>query len=421
MTAPAEDNSDGAVLPPPGGSQAPASLQLGRLFHLGGLAALLLATYELARPTAESMFLSAHGAAALPWAWLGVAVGAALVSTAYARAVARYPLGVVIGAASSLSAALFVLLVFLRREGFPAAPFLTYVVKDLYIVVLLESLWAVANASWRLQHARWLYGLFPLFGSAGSLFGGQAAARLTERFGTENALLAVAPALIVFGWLARSLDAPTRVAGTDPVRLGAQLTRLARSRYLQLLAITIGLVQLVVAFVDAGFNARLESLGLTEDARTVAIAGVYQYTTWAAAGLQLLAGPLLAALGVTRILVGVPVLVMASLVGMATVGSWHVTAFAKVMGKALDYSLFRAAKELVYLPLEYAEKTEGKGLVDMLTYRVAKGAASALLLVLAAFGLSQATPWVAVGLGVLWTAAAIRLAAAYRSRVGDSP
>lgn len=389
-----------------------------RLARLGGLAALLLATYEMARPTVESMFLSTHGAAALPWAWLGVAAGAAMVSVAYARAVARRPVGVVLGAGSSLAAALLVGLVFARREGAPGAMFALYVLKDLYIVVLLEGLWAVANASWPVERARWLYGLFPLCGSAGSLLGSRAAAALATRYGTEAALLAVAPTLIVFGWLARSLDAPSRPSPT-PVSLSTQLKRLGSSRYLQLLAVTIGLVQLVVTCVDASFNQRLEAMALPEDERTVLIAGVYQTTTWAAAGLQLLAGPLIAAAGVTKVLVAVPLLVLLSLGALVSSSAWTVTAFAKTLGKALDYSVFRAAKELVYIPLEYAEKTEGKGLVDVLTYRVAKGGASGLLLAVGALGVTGATPWLALGLAALWLLATLRLASAYRARVAQ--
>ena len=54
------------------------------------------------------------------------------------------------------------------------------------------------------------------------------------------------------------------------------------------------------------------------------------------------------------------------------------TALTKVAGKCFDYSLFRAGKEMLYIPLGYAEKTRGKALVDIMTYRVAKGFASLL-------------------------------------------
>jgi ATP/ADP translocase len=71
-----------------------------------------------------------------------------------------------------------------------------------------------------------------------------------------------------------------------------------------------------------------------------------------------------------------------------------------VGSKVFDYSLFRAAKEILYLPLSYAEKTEGKAVVDVLTYRVSKAGASLLLLALAA---SAVTP-TALALLLAWLA-----------------
>ena len=46
----------------------------------------------------------------------------------------------------------------------------------------------------------------------------------------------------------------------------------------------------------------------------------------------------------------------------------------------MDYSLFRATKELLYLPLTHRERVEGKAVVDVLGYRIAKVAASAIVL-----------------------------------------
>ena len=41
---------------------------------LCALAFILLFGYAIARPSTESLFLEHHGAGALPWAWLGVAL-----------------------------------------------------------------------------------------------------------------------------------------------------------------------------------------------------------------------------------------------------------------------------------------------------------------------------------------------------------
>ena len=44
--------------------------------------------------------------------------------------------------------------------------------------------------------------------------------------------------------------------------------------------------------------------------------------------------------------------------------------------KCIDYSLFRAAKELLYIPLSYDAKYRTKGIIDVFAYRFGKGAAS---------------------------------------------
>jgi len=62
---------------------------------------------------------------------------------------------------------------------------------------------------------------------------------------------------------------------------------------------------------------------------------------------------------------------------------------AKVGSKCFDYSIFRVAKEILYIPLSRDEKTKGKALIDILTFRIAKGFSSLLLLFFAFFALSQ--------------------------------
>ena len=37
----------------------------------------------------------------------------------------------------------------------------------------------------------------------------------------------------------------------------------------------------------------------------------------------------------------------------------------KISSKTLDYSLLRGTKEILYIPLSRAEKTQGKGIIDI--------------------------------------------------------
>ena len=68
----------------------------------------------------------------------------------------------------------------------------------------------------------------------------------------------------------------------------------------------------------------------------------------------------------------------------------------------LEFSIFRASKEMLYIPLSRLEKTKGKALIDILIYRLSKGFSSVLLLTLAFFALSNYVLEVALALQIIW-------------------
>jgi AAA family ATP:ADP antiporter len=123
-------------------------------------------------------------------------------------------------------------------------------------------------------------------------------------------------------------------------------------------------------------------------------------------------------LGVTGTLLLIPLMLGGAIVAFVAAPAFLSMAVAKVVSKALDYSLFRAAKEMLYLPLSYAEQTQGKAVVDILTYRVAKGATSGLLLVLAMVGApAMAASVAALVLVVAWVAMTVAIVRRYSRRM----
>jgi AAA family ATP:ADP antiporter len=114
------------------------------------------------------------------------------------------------------------------------------------------------------------------------------------------------------------------------------------------------------------------------------------------------------------VLLGVPLVVATAVLALAAAPGLLVASVSKVTTKALDYSLSRVAKELCYLPLGYAEKTQGKALVDMIGYRVSKAGASLLLVAMAAAAIEGAVAAVAVAAALGWSAVAWQLGRAQR-------
>jgi AAA family ATP:ADP antiporter len=369
------------------------------------LAFVVLASYAIARPATESLFLETHGSARLPWVWLAVAASVSATVAVYRRACARVALPRLLTWALAISGAVLAVLLALRGVWDSGATFLLYCWKDVYVVVLVEILWSIANAVFALSTAKWAYGLFCAAGSLGGIVANLGVGSLSHAIGSANAPWAVLPVLFVAGlvgaWLApiwglSAPASPVRSAADEKGPSGAAIVR--GSRTLLLLLGLSACVQVAITLVDYQFNHTMERAFPHMDARTAAIGRVYATIDGASLLLQLATGAILRVVGVRATLLAVPFILGAAVAAFALSPRALTISIAKVVSKSFDYSLFRAAKEILYLPLSYAEKTQGKAVVDVMTYRVSKAGASLLLLALAG---ALVTP-ITISLLVAW-------------------
>ena len=178
----------------------------------------------------------------------------------------------------------------------------------------------------------------------------------------------------------------------------------------------IGTVQIVITLVDFSYNGAAVAAYPDQDELTAVLSRVNSVINVSAVALQLLTGPILKLVGVGAVLVAIPCLLGSSLLAYALAPQFVVLAVAKVASKSLDYFLFRAAKEILYIPLSYDEKTTGKAVVDMLTYRVAKGVASLTVLLLVLLSLVKLVGAATLVLVVVWIVLAVAIGRRYRRR-----
>jgi AAA family ATP:ADP antiporter len=179
----------------------------------------------------------------------------------------------------------------------------------------------------------------------------------------------------------------------------------------------IGSVQLVITLVDYQFNAVAEQTFTNEDELAATLGRVAAIINASAVVLQLATGPVLKLLGVGLTLIAIPVLLGGSLGTYLIAPHFAVLAVGKILSKCLDYSLFRAAKEILYIPLGHTEKTEGKAAVDMLTYRVAKGLASLTVLALVSLAIADLVGAITVVLIGGWIALSVSISRQHRARL----
>ena len=398
-----------------------------RVVCLCVLAYLLMFSYAIARPSAESLFLAVHDAAELPRVWILVAFAALGTVAVYNRFSTRHDLVTLYGAVCLISAAILSGLVLAWKAQLPGTSYVLYVWKDIYIVVLVEIFYSFANAVFPIQRARWYYGLFGAFGSIGGVSGNLAVGPLAQRVGTDDSLWAVLPALglswllcMVFARVIGARSLMRQVEGsTDskPPRLGEGLAVLRGSSYLLLMLGLIAVVQVAITLIDYQFNGIVEASFPGTDERTGVIGKVYAAVNAGTLLGHALVGPMLRLLAVPGTLLAVPVALAATVVAFAVNPAFGTMAAAKVASKVFDYTIFRAAKELLYIPLSYVEKTRGKAVVDMLTYRVAKGGASLLLLLLAAVVTQALVTGLTLAAILIWLTITVAIVIRFRQRV----
>jgi ATP/ADP translocase len=306
-----------------------------------------------------------------------------------------------------ISAALLVACLLAYREGFTESLFFLYIWKEIYVVVLIEIFWSFSDVVFSIKNARLVYGLLLVLGSLGGLVGNKLVGPLAQLVGTANAVWWVLP-LLMLCWLISVLFA--RSAGeTVPrkrekhkSRLFESLHVVKQSRYLVPLLFLVTVIQIATTMIDYEFNAVIQQNYIDDDARTAILGDTHAFIDFIAICLQLFTAPVLLFLGVGKTLLSIPLLVGLAVLSFLAWPQLITMMIAKITSKCFDYSIFRAAKEILYIPLNHAEKTQGKGLIDILVYRIAKGASSLLILGLIYFNLSSIVMQVTLVFLLIW-------------------
>ena len=154
-----------------------------------------------------------------------------------------------------------------------------------------------------------------------------------------------------------------------------------------------------------------------EDQLTVVNGAVYGATSIATVALNSVCGPILRLAGVPLTLLAIPFLLAAGILIYRAAPRVLTVAAVKVASKCFDYTIFRAAKEILYIPLSHEEKTNGKSIVDIVTYRVAKGGAAALVLLLQALSLVVLVTPAALALTLAWLVITVVIVRRFRRLV----
>ena len=409
------------------------------------IAGLILFSYSAARGPSESLFLAYHDRSLLPGLWIEMGLAAGVLVAIYNRLLNYLSLYRLFHLSFITSGVVFLYLLSNLQGGevahertfevlgflFPIGPVtLLRIWCDLYIVLLVETFWSLSNLHFSLKSATLIYGFLGLAGSFGSMGGNMLTALYAERWGTVNLIGLTIPSCFVMSlclWpLGQSFhqsksttdpsskstlpsesehqEAPSTRHSKASASFVEGIRVISRSKYLPWLLLLVLSSQVAVTLIDYQYKGMLQEYYPELNDRSAIQGWIYLSIDIGSVAMQLLTGLCLTIFGVGATLFSIPLLLFTLCFIPIFIPAFFVIAAGKSASKFLTYSIFKSAKELVYLPLSYEEQTQGKALIDIMIYRQAKLIASVALILaeLLGQGDTQSTGWFTVASIFIW-------------------
>ncbi len=370
---------------------------------LGGTLALFCVTfiYAICRPISNSFFVSTYGSKFYPYAWLAVVPFNYLAVSLFNRFVSKIGclriFFIIIGLIISLD-----LFAAFLIDKFHSLPFIYYVWKEIYILLLFHQTWAVIHSAVDVKRSKYLYGVFFSFGGLGGLLGSGIVMGCTSSITSGPLLLASIPACLFLTYLYTKM---VRVAGAvaksqqvSDVKTASQISLrhginlIMRSPLLFCILGIVVFMQLATALIDYQFYTHLGKAFATTDLRTQYSATAFTIINAVKFPLQLFGAYLLIKfIGVRRTHLVSPIILAGHTLAFLFFPTFAVISASFISLKTLDFSIFGISKESLYVKLTPEEKFQAKSVIDIFAYRSAKAIGSFLII---GFSASQLVNWV---------------------------
>ncbi len=369
----------------------------------------LLTSYYILRPIRDDRGIAA-GVGNLKWLFTATFVSMLVVTPVWSALLARVPRAKLLPIAYRffLANLLVFYVLFQRDDTKVMAAKVFFVWLSVFNYLAVSVFWSFMADIFRPEQGRRLFGFIAAGGSAGAILGPLATSLLVGRIGLPNLLLLSAVLLEGAAQCIRALvrGQPSNEGLQEPVggdALSGVKTLFASPYLLAIAGYTL------FASLAGTFGYRLQA-GLVEEAKMDAVARTTLFarmdlvTNALSALLQaLLAGRLLASVGLRTTLALLPPISTAGFAALAAAPTLMVSSALLVLRRAVGFGIANPAVQVLYTPVPRDEKYKSKSFIDTV---VARGGDMAnAWAVDALFIVGLAVPQVAlatVPIGALW-------------------
>jgi AAA family ATP:ADP antiporter len=336
---------------------------------------------------------------------MAVALGAALIfSWLVSRVRPRHITGIL--------ATFFILCLAMFARVMPDPSGLTiwsfYLFGDLFSTVMVAAFFVVLNHSVTPEQAKHIYGWVGAGGVIGGVCGSAMTGFVSASPTTWIGVCALTTAAVgVVGSCANTtpesklnVDPGVHASATEGVRLVLQ------SRYLLSIVCIVTIYEIVSTIMDFQFSATIAHY-LHGAAIREQFARVYAISNVASLAVQLfLTRFVMKRYGVKAALLVLPLATLLGSVGFGALPILWMGSMLNTADSAFSYSIHQSAKESLYVPTSWAEKSKAKAFIDMFVLRFAKALAVGLTLaftvIVSDFSAVRWLSVVTVALVVVW-------------------
>ncbi len=360
---------------------------------------LIILAYYQVKSASRSLLIEHWGSDRFPYIWIASALVLGAFIGFYHQLVERYTrLRVVLGSCL-VFIGLLVLFWVLLEAGSALAGLAFYIFVDIFSVILVEQFWSLTNTIHKTDEGKRSYWFVGTGGLLGGVAGGLLATALIRYtpLTTPDLLLSCALLLVVVFALNVAMGRMglyREITGSDgPVKAEGGWRALVGSRYLLLIAAALLCAQLAQPLVEYQFLKTVEATYQELDSRTAFISAFFSVLGLVSIFINLALTPVIHRyFGVVAGMITQPVALAACSLTFMSLPTLTMASVVKISDRGLSYSINRASKELLYIPVDPVRTYQAKAWIDMLGYRLFKILGSALILV--------ATQWLPVQLDV---------------------
>ena len=380
-----------------------SSARVKASFLMAVAAASLMFGYEIIRSVSNSVFKQAYGVENLPIVMALVPLFLIPIIYLYNLSLSRFGSKKTFYFSSLLSGLSIFTCYALILNGIKFGSALVYLLRESYVILIIEQVWSFVNSTLTEDEAKKYNGLILSVSSVGAVSGGFLVHLLAEQVGTVNllalsAMMCLPTAVIGFAAYTKNPVKISPKAKDNRASSNFGLSLFKEQKVLILILVMIVASQVYSTIATLNFQAELQDSYPHIDQQT-AISGLFFGSLHIISFVfQFLLSPvLLSTFSVSTLHLAIPLLHLLSAISVIVYPNIWTAGFSLMIFKSIDYSIFRAAKEILYIPLTFDARFRAKKIIDVFGYRFSKSATSFLIGVIQNIGLT----WSGVGFGFI--------------------